>query len=129
MNFIEIGDYIFPTLLACTEKEQAQGLMWIKKDPPVMTFIYKNSDINKMWMRNTYVPLDMVFCHDGKIVSIAQGLPLSDEMLGPDVPTDMVVELPGGTCDQLGITVGQSIALKLDVLGLAHKISSNYSSL
>lgn len=103
--------------------------MWIKKDPPVMTFIYKNSDINKMWMRNTYVPLDMVFCHDGKIVSIAQGLPLSDEMLGPDVPTDMVVELPGGTCDQLGITVGQSIALKLDVLGLAHKISSNYSSL
>lgn len=126
MDVIQIGDFIFPTVLALTAKEHARGLMFVKNDPPVMSFIYNKASVNKMWMKNTFVPLDMLFCHDGKVVAVAHGTPHSEELVGPDVLSDMVVEMPTGSIEKFNITVGTPISVSYSTNSLARKISARY---
>ena len=74
-NFIIINNKKFKTVLAISEKEQEQGLMYVDWPPPVMSFIYASPRINKFWMKNTKCPLDIVFCFKNKITNILQGEP------------------------------------------------------
>jgi uncharacterized membrane protein (UPF0127 family) len=101
----------FPTLLAISEQEQRVGLMGKEQLPPSMSFIYDYPKVNKFWMHNTPKALDIVFCCDGKIISIAKGEPFSTSLIGPDLATDLVVELPYGTCQKFKITEGDGVEL------------------
>ena len=111
MDKIFINNTEFPTLVAVSESEQNQGLMWVKWPPPVMIFPYRSAGIRKFWMKNTISPLDIVFCNGNSIVDIRKGEPLSTAMIGPDQPVDLVIELPAGTVEQHGIKVGQPVQL------------------
>lgn len=126
MNFVEIGDYTFPTVLALTDEEHARGLMFVREEPPVMSFIYSKASINKIWMKNTYIPLDVLFCRDGKIVSIANGIPHSEELLGPDSPTDIVIEMPAGSVEKFNISAGQQVKVTYDLRSLGKKVATQY---
>ena len=108
-DFISIKGQVFPTLVAVTESEQSIGLMYQKWPPPIMVFPYMRSANRRFWMKNTISPLDIVFCRSNIVVGIFKGEPLSTKLVGPDDPSDLVVEFPSGTVARLGISVGDYV--------------------
>lgn len=108
-TYLKIGENSFPTLLAITSHEQEQGLMYRDWPPPVMSFIYASPRVNKFWMKNTPSPLDIVFSLDGKITAIHKGEPFSTQIIGDNSESDLVIELPYGTCQKMGINVGDTV--------------------
>jgi uncharacterized membrane protein (UPF0127 family) len=112
----------FPTLVALTEDEQRQGLMWKRWPPPVMAFPYDAPGIRKFWMKNTISPLDIIFCRGEHVVGVYRGEPLSTAAVGPDEPVDLVVELPAGQAEEYGIRVGDDVRLKCSPATIAKKI-------
>lgn len=117
MNLIEINGHSFPTDLAIEKDDQSKGLMFYEDEHPVMSFVYLKPKTNKFWMKNTYVPLDIVFCSKSKIQYICEGVPESLDEVGPDFPTDLVVELPKGTCSKFDFKVGDDVNLVCDSVG------------
>lgn len=105
-SFIKINDHIFPTLLAQTKREQERGLMGVKWPPPIMSFVYGQPCINKFWMSNTVSPLDIIFSLNGKITQIHKGEPYSTRIIGLDELSDLVIEMPYGSCQKFGIGIG-----------------------
>ncbi len=99
------------TLVAITQKEQAKGLMHKAWPPPIMTFAFDKSSIHKFWMRQTPSPLDLIFCQAGKVIAIYQGEPLSIKHIGPNIPTNLVVEMPQGMAKELNISANDSVSL------------------
>ena len=64
----------FDIYLALTNEQRARGLMFVRDLPMTtgMLFVYEREQIVSMWMKNTYIPLDMVFARgDGTVSSIA----------------------------------------------------------
>jgi uncharacterized protein len=110
---ISINGQILPVKVAITPEEQHQGLMWVKYPPPIMVFPYNKQAINKFWMKNTISPLDILFCREGQIISICKGEPLSTKLIGPNEPSDLVVELPGGLARQLSLKPGDYVGFSI----------------
>jgi uncharacterized membrane protein (UPF0127 family) len=106
MDKVIFSDYALPALVALTEEEQRKGLMSRSWPPPVMVFPYQKEARRKFWMHNTICPLDIVFCRAGYVVDVIPGVPLSLDHVGPDVPCDLVVELPRGMASKLNIVPG-----------------------
>ena len=110
-GMVYIHNNIFETLIAVSAEEQQRGLMYIDPPAPVMTFIYGTPSINKFWMSNTKAPLDILFCHNGKVSQICYGEPHSTSMIGGNLFSDLVVELPHGTAESSEIKIGHSVGL------------------
>ena len=110
-GYIYIYNNIFPTLLAISSEEQSNGLMHRAWPPPIMSFIYDVPRINKFWMANTPSPLDIVFCHKGKVSEICHGEPNSTMVIGSNIFSDLVIELPRGTVDSSNIKIGHDVGL------------------
>jgi uncharacterized membrane protein (UPF0127 family) len=108
-DVISIKGQVFETLVAVTESEQCKGLMYQKWPPPIMAFPYKRAATRRFWMKNVITPLDIIFCRANCIVGIFKGEPFSTELVGPNEPSDLVVELPGGTAAKLGLVVGDYV--------------------
>jgi len=122
MDKIIFGNYELTTLVALTDEEQRRGLMHVSWPPPVMSFPYESAKIHKFWMKNTVCPLDIVFCRNGKVISVMNGEPLSLRHIGPDIPSDLVVELPKGMAQHLDIVQGTSTKLICGLFTLAKKL-------
>ena len=99
--------------IAHNEAERAEGLMWRRYMPEDdgMLFIFRNQEIQAFWMKNTYIPLDMVFADStGKIVSIhANAVPFSEATISSGTPAQYVVEVNGGFCARYGVKEGDKI--------------------
>jgi len=108
-DIISIKGQIFQTLVAVTEEEQSNGLMYQKWPPPIMSFPYKRATPRRFWMKNCGTPLDIVFCRGNCVVGIFKGEPFSTKLVGPDEPTDFVVELPAGKAASLGLAIGDYV--------------------
>ena len=127
-DIVKINNNIFKTLVAITEEEQNTGLMWRRAPTPVMTFAFEKPDVHKFWMRNTIAALDIIFCKSGKVVEIHHGKPLSLDLVGPDYPIDLVVELPYGSADKYKISAGDSVEFKMSVQTLSRKYAKKLAS-
>ena len=70
-----------------------------------MLFVYGDENYRSMWMKNTYIPLDMVFARrDGSITNIANDtVPLSEKSITSSEPATFVLELNAGTARRLAI--------------------------
>ena len=110
-GYIYIANNIFPTLLAISFEEQAQGLMGQEWPPPVMSFIYSQAQVNRFWMKSTPSPLDLLFCHRGEVKQICFGEPNSTAMIGDHQLSDLVVELPFGMVTSSKIKLGHQVGL------------------
>jgi len=108
---LKVSEKEFETLIAISEEEQAAGLMYVPPPAPVMSFVYGEPKINIFWMKNTPAPLDIVFALNGSIIAIHEGEPLSTKMIGGYTPSDLVVEFPRGSCEKLGIQIGDPISI------------------
>ncbi len=76
-----------------------------------MLFVYPSDAPVSMWMKNTFIPLDMFFIgSDGRITHIAERtVPQSTELIGSNGPVRAVLELNGGTASRLGIKPGDRV--------------------
>jgi uncharacterized membrane protein (UPF0127 family) len=97
----------FDVYLATTREQQRRGLMFIRELPvrTGMLFIYDRDDYHSMWMKNTYVPLDMIFARaDGTVSSIiTDTVPQTLESQAAKEPVRYVLELNAGTARRLAI--------------------------
>ncbi|MUG05556.1 DUF192 domain-containing protein [Bombella sp. ESL0378] len=103
----------FTVELAKTPHEQEVGEMFRKQIPANqgMLFIWPVAQNTAMWMKNTYVSLDMVFIDDqNRIHAIEERTtPLSEGIISSHGPVRAVLELPAGTTEALGIVVGDRV--------------------
>lgn len=106
-----INDDVFDTLLALTVEEQSRGLMFVEEPTPIMSFCYEVPQFNTFWMKNTPAPLDIIFCLKGKIDKICYGKPFSTEIITNSNLSDLIVEMPYGTCKKLGFKSGDNIGI------------------
>jgi uncharacterized membrane protein (UPF0127 family) len=99
--------YRFDVYLAITDAQRSRGLMFVREMPDTtgMLFVYSGADIISMWMKNTFIPLDMVFAlPDGRVSSvIANTEPQSLKSLYSIEPVAFVLELNAGTAQRLSI--------------------------
>jgi uncharacterized membrane protein (UPF0127 family) len=108
------GRDTFRVWLARTPAEQQQGLMWIRQLPrdAGMLFLLDPVRPMDMWMKNTYVSLDMIFIRgDGRIAKIAEHtVPLSEARVSSDRPVRAVLEVIAGTTRKMGIVPGDRVS-------------------
>jgi len=107
------GSHHFSIELALTPAQQEQGLMFRRSLPPDagMLFDFGEARGASFWMRNTLIPLDMLFIDaDGHIADIHErAVPLSEDPIDSKVPVRAVLEVNGGTVSRLGIKRGDRI--------------------
>jgi uncharacterized membrane protein (UPF0127 family) len=93
--------------------QHRRGLMFVRDMPETtgMLFIYDNDEIRSIWMKNTYIPLDIVFARsDGTVSSIDRdATPLTLNSRQSTEPARFVLELNGGTTRRLGIGPGSQL--------------------
>ncbi|HTX04378.1 MAG TPA: DUF192 domain-containing protein [Steroidobacteraceae bacterium] len=126
----------FQVWIADTPARQEQGLMFVRDLPASEGMLFPQTaqaspalqgsgpplanggkevlvpQVAHFWMKNTYIPLDMVFVgEDGRIAKIiANARPFSLAVLSSDVPVIAVLEIRGGEAKQLGIEVGDRVS-------------------
>ncbi|MBB3771491.1 hypothetical protein FHS55_002090 [Angulomicrobium tetraedrale] len=107
------GPVAFTVEMATTPAERAKGLMYRTELAPNagMLFDFGVEQPIYMWMKNTYIPLDMVFIRaDGRIASIAENTtPLSTQTIESGGSVKAVLELAGGTAKARGLAVGDQV--------------------
>ncbi len=107
------GPVTFRTEVAADPASQERGLMFRTKLAPDagMLFDFHKSDFQAFWMKNTVLPLDMIFIRsDGTISSIApEAVPYSETPIPSAEPVRAVLEIDGGRAAQLGIEPGQRV--------------------
>ena len=99
-----------------TVQDRTVGLMFQENLPEKggMIFDFKKNDIVHMWMRNTVLPLDMIFIGEtGKIVKIAENTkPFSLDIISSDVPARHVLEVNAGTARKFSIQKGHHVVFE-----------------
>lgn len=107
------SEYKFEVEIADDAEERAQGLMFRQSLAPNagMLFIYPTVQDVAFWMKNTLIPLDMLFITaDGHILRIEkQATPLSETAIPSGAPVKAVLEVNGGLTDQLGVKPGDVV--------------------
>jgi uncharacterized membrane protein (UPF0127 family) len=107
------GVQVFSVEMATTEQEKETGLMYRKElaDGKGMLFDFSPEQEVSMWMKNTYIPLDMIFIRsDGRILRIAENTePLSTKIIASGGLAKGVLEVIAGTAKKYGIEPGDRV--------------------
>jgi uncharacterized membrane protein (UPF0127 family) len=105
--------HVFQIWIADSPARREQGLMFVKELPEStgMLFVFDRPQRIQMWMKNTLIPLDMVFIDaDGRIDNIAANArPLSLKIIDSRARVLGVLELAGGSAEKLGIHAGDIV--------------------
>ena len=108
------GVRVFSVEMATTEEEKQTGLMYRKElpDGKGMLFDFSPEQQISMWMKNTYISLDMIFIRaDGRILRIAENTePLSTRIISSGGLARGVLEVAAGTAQKYGIQPGDRVA-------------------
>lgn len=117
------GSAQFMVEIADNQDARAKGLMFrssLDADRG-MIFVYDSPRPVAFWMKNTLIPLDMLFiAADGRVLRIAErATPLSEVPIPSGDAVQFVLELAGGTAHQRGITTGATVRSPLIAPSLA----------
>jgi uncharacterized protein len=108
------GVKVFSVEMATTEEEKTTGLMYRKElaDGKGMLFDFSPEQQVSMWMKNTYISLDMIFIRaDGRILRIAENTePMSTKIIPSGGLAKGVLEVIAGTAQKYGIAPGDRVA-------------------
>jgi uncharacterized protein len=108
------GVHVFSVEMATTEEERTTGLMYRRElpDGKGMLFDFSPEQQISMWMKNTYIPLDMIFIRaDGRILRIAENTePHSLKIISSGGLAKGVLEVIAGTAQKYGIAPGDRVA-------------------
>ena len=107
------GRQQFTVWIADTASRRSRGLMYVKRLAPLrgMLFLYREPEVVSMWMKNTLIPLDMLFvAADGRVIRIApRTTPLSLASITSMGSVTGVIEIGGGEAERLGIETGARV--------------------
>lgn len=110
---VTIGSHKFIVEIARTPAEQAQGLMHRQSLAPDrgMLFPYSPPQEASFWMKDTLIPLDIIFIAPGGAIHRieANAVPMSLEPVASGVPVEAVLELAGGRAAELGLAPGDRV--------------------
>lgn len=103
--------------VADSSDEITRGLMnrtWLAPDAG-MLFVFDGEVDHYFWMKNTLIPLDMIYISsDGRVVGVRENaVPGSTDAIEPPGPSRYVLEVNGGQCSQYGISVGDQVTISL----------------
>jgi len=126
-DYVIINNKKYSVTYAVTEAEQMQGLMYLEANVPNMVFPQKKAKVQKFWMKDTKVPLDIIFCRDNKIIHIAFGRPMCLDLLGPESPSDLIIEFPTGVVKENKINIGDKINLKYSIQTISKILKNSYN--
>lgn len=112
------GRHIFRVQVAATAESRARGLMFrrhLRPDQGMLFDLGPGQHDVIMWMKNTFIPLDMIFIgRDGTIRNIAADTaPLSRKLIPSGGPVKAVLEVAAGTARRLQIVVGDKVLNKI----------------
>lgn len=109
------ASHIFHVEVMRTPEGRARGLMYRRQlDADAgMLFDFQEPQIARMWMKNTYIPLDMLFIREnGEIANIIKNtVPEALSVLSSEGKVRYVLELNGGTSERFGILPGDQVGL------------------
>jgi hypothetical protein len=105
--------YLLSIWVAHSVKEKARGLMYVRDMPEQsgMLFVYTESGQRSMWMKNTYIPLDIIFIKNSETISsIARDAePLSLKSIRSTEPVNYVLEINAGMAKKMGIVPNDKV--------------------
>ena len=105
--------YLLSIWVVHSAKEKARGLMYVRNMPEQsgMLFVYTESDQRSMWMKNTYIPLDIIFIKNSETISsIARDTePLSLKNIRSTEPVNYVLEINAGMTKKMGIVPNDKV--------------------
>ena len=110
------GSQVVQVEISATGATRARGLMWRRSlaDGMGMLFIFPDEQNQSFWMRNTLIPLDLIFINkEQRIVGIVQQA--EPRTLSPRTvnrPSRYVLEVPGGWTDKVGVREGSDVQLR-----------------
>jgi len=108
------GEHVFTVEVVDTPESRAQGLMYRQElaDDAGMLFDFKEQRPVSFWMRNTFIPLDMIFIEaDGTVLNVHVNARPHDTTSIPSAgPVQYVLEIPGGRSVELGIAAGDQVS-------------------
>jgi uncharacterized membrane protein (UPF0127 family) len=106
------GEHRFTVQVAATPDQQEHGLMFVRSlaGNDGMIFPYDPPQNVSFWMKNTLIPLDMIFIRaDGAIARIATAKALDETPVPSGEPTAAVLEIRAGRAAELGIREGDRV--------------------
>ena len=106
------GDRVFTVEIADDNAERSRGLMFRQNLPEMrgMLFVFENTRRVAFWMKNTPLPLDLIFVgEDGRVLTVGRGEPFSEAPIAPTGPVRFVLEVHQGTSGALGISAGDRL--------------------
>lgn len=107
------GDHTFSVEVVDTPESRAKGLMYVQELAPDagMLFDFLEEREVSFWMRNTFIPLDMLFIRaDGVVANIhVNARPHDVTSIPSKGPVQFVLEIPGGRSVELGIEAGDTV--------------------
>jgi len=107
------GQMTLAVEVAVTDEQRQKGLMYRKSLPEKqgMLFLLKYPQIVRMWMKNTYIPLDMLFIRNNQVVDLHQNAkPLDETLIASQDFATAVIEVNAGTIQKYGIKVGDKVS-------------------
>jgi uncharacterized membrane protein (UPF0127 family) len=112
---------VYSLELALTPEDQAEGLMYRENLPEKagMLFLFAEKSPHHFWMKNTMIPLDMIWLDEaGRVVYVSANTPPCKAdpcpTYGPDTDVRQVLEIAGGLAEKEGVRVGATV----EILGL-----------
>jgi uncharacterized membrane protein (UPF0127 family) len=111
---VKLGNQPFNLEVAASDADRRLGLMYRKSMPADagMVFVFAREEPLQFWMRNTQIPLDIVYLDaGGKVVSVKPLAPYDESGVPSDGPSKYAIELNQGTAARVGIKAGDVIAL------------------
>ena len=116
--WVEVKGQRFNVEIAADDQSRARGLMFVDDLPEDegMLFIFRRMQPRAFWMKNTRIPLDIIYLDQNlKVVSIIKNAKPCKTPRCPSYPSGQpaqyVLELNGGMSDQLGLVEGDSIVV------------------
>ena len=107
------GEVTFDATFARTDEDRMKGLMFVQDFPDnaAMIFVYPESTPISMWMKNTYIPLDIMFVDEAQTISQihANAIPHDLTPIHSNGDVTHVIELLGGAAEKYGIAEGNAL--------------------
>ena len=114
---------VFDLRVAASEGERIRGLQFVKQlgEREGMLFVFPSEAIHTFWMKDTYIPLDMIFLdHSRRVVGIVENAAvLTTDTRSVQAPSVYVIELAGGTAARAGIEKGSTAVFSKDVAAIS----------
>lgn len=117
-SYVTVKQKRFMVEIAADDASRERGLMWRDHMEPDhgMLFVFEHESPQAFWMKNTKIPLDMLFLdHTGKLVGLQERVPPCKADPCPVYPSGAsalyVLELNGGVAHSLGLKLGDSVEI------------------